>query len=119
MLFLIYLISMKEGKLTFDEASDLCHEYAELVGQPFCGEYRNLGNIEAVVVSPFGKLDKFYFLKQYQTFGDPVTALAFYTGEDFDVVLIGHDLLNQVTCRELSAHLAYNLSNPELQTKLD
>ena len=110
---------MKEGKLKLDEARQICSEYVDLIGQPFCGEYRNLGNIEAVVVSPYGKLEKFYFLKQYQIFKDANSALAFYNGDDYDVVLIGHDSLQQPVCRDLSAHLAFYISNPDLRIVFD
>lgn len=110
---------MKENTLTLDEATNVCHEYQHIVGRLFCGEYRELGTIEAVVISPSGKLDKWVFAKYYQKFNDAVQALGAYTGNTFDVVLIGRDKHNNVICRDLSAHLSYVTSHPDLFVQLD
>lgn len=110
---------MKENTLTLNEAQALCREYQHIVGKLFCGEYRELGTIEAVVVSPSGKLDKWAFAKYYQRFSNWEQALSFYTGSTFDVVLIGRDKQNNVVCRDLNAHFAYTNANPDLFIKLD
>lgn len=110
---------MKENSLTLNEANIICHEYQHIVGQLFCGEYRELGTIEAVVVAPSGKLDKWAFAKYYQRYNNANQALSFYTGNTYDVVLIGRDKANNVVCRDLNAHLAYSVSNPDLFIQLD
>ena len=110
---------MKETPLTLQEAQAMCSEYQHIVGQPFCGEYRELGNIEAVVVAPAGRLNKWIFIKYYQKFKDVQQAIAFYNDNEYEVVLLGHDKLGQLTCRDLSAHLAYASSSPDLFIELD
>ncbi|MBS1771366.1 MAG: hypothetical protein JST82_00810 [Bacteroidetes bacterium] len=110
---------MREGFLNLAEATALCAAYQDLVGLPFCGEYRGLGTIEAVVVAPLGKLDKFYFLKQLELYKDAQQALASYSGSEYDVVLIGHDQDNNITARDLKAHLAYGVQHPGLLISLD
>ncbi len=110
---------MKETPLTLHEAQALCSEYQHIVGQPFCGEYRELGNVEAVVIAPSGKLNKWIFIKYYQKTGNAREALSFYSDNEYDVVLLGRDKLNQFTCRDLKAHLAYESSMPDLFIELD
>lgn len=110
---------MKENTLTLNEAITICNEYQHIVGRPFCGEYREFGTIEAVVVSPFSKLDKWVFAKYYQKFNNAAQALGTYTGNDYDVMLIGRDKHNNVICRDLSAHLSYVTAHPDLFVELD
>jgi hypothetical protein len=110
---------MKETPLTLQEAEALCAEYQYVVGQPFCGEYRELGKVEAVVIAPAGKLNKWIFMKYYQKFNNPQQALSFYNDNEFDVVLLGRDKLNQLTCRDLEAHLAFANSSPDFFIDLD
>ncbi|MBL7682676.1 MAG: hypothetical protein JNK00_04910 [Flavipsychrobacter sp.] len=110
---------MKENSLSIAEAKALCKEYQHIVGQPFCGEYRELGDVKAVVIAPHGKLDKWVFTKYYQKFGNAEQALSFYTGDLYDVVLIGADKNGNVVSRDLEAHLAYVSSNPDLFIELD
>lgn len=110
---------MKENTLTLTEAIALCHEYRHVVGQLFCGEYREFGTIEAVVIAPSGKLDKWAFAKYYQKFNDATQALSFYTGDTYDVVLIGRDKESNIVCRDLNAHVSYITANPDLFIQLD
>lgn len=110
---------MKENSLTLNEANSLCHEYQQLVGRLFCGEYREFGTIEAVVLAPSGKLDKWAFAKYYQKYNNAAQALSFYTGNTYDVLLIGRDKNNNVVCRDLSAHLSYITANPGMFVALD
>ncbi len=110
---------MKENTLTLEEAKDICNEYQNLVGRLFCGEYRELGTIEAVVICPYGKLDKWAFAKYYQRYQNAEQAISFYTGDTYDVILIGRDKSNNVVCRDLSAHLSYITANPDLLISLD
>ncbi len=110
---------MKENILSYDEAVAVCRENQHVVGQLFCGEYREFGQVHAVVVAPASKLDKWAFTKYYQKFNDSVQALAFYTGTEYDVVLIGKDSTGNIVCRDLSAHLAFAGSSPDFFTELD
>lgn len=112
-------MNTRESKLGYTDALSICNEYQYLVGQPFCGEYRTLGEIEAVVIAPADKLNKSIFLKQFATHKNLEQALAFYSDDHFDVVLLSHDALGQVTCRELSAHLAFVSTHPDLMMQLD
>lgn len=110
---------MKEKALTIDEAVALREEYSDLIGQLFCREYPSLGNIVAVAVSPFGKLDKYYFLQQYKLHGDATIALSSYSGDQFDAVIIGFDDNGDPLCRDLRAHLAYVASQSDIFIDLD
>ncbi|OSZ79208.1 hypothetical protein CAP35_13410 [Chitinophagaceae bacterium IBVUCB1] len=110
---------MKENILSYDEAVELCAAHQHIVGQLFCGEYREFGQVEAVVIAPANKLDKWAFTKYYQKFNDAKQALAFYTGYEYDVVLIGKDNTGNVVSRELSAHLAFANNAPDFFTELD
>ena len=112
-------LHMKENTLTLEEANNICREYQHLVGRMFCGEYREFGTIEAVVVAPSGKLDKWAFAKYYQRYQQATQAISFYTGDTYDVVLIGRDKDKNVVCRDLSAHLSFITTNPDLFVELD
>jgi hypothetical protein len=110
---------MKENILSYEEAVQTCAAYQHVVGQTFCGEYREFGQVEAVVIAPYSKLDKWAFTKYYQKFNDAEQALAFYTGREYDVVLIGRDKAGNIVSRELEAHLAFSSSNPDFFIELD
>jgi uncharacterized protein (DUF1330 family) len=110
---------MKETPLTLQEANALCIQYKHVVGQPFCGEYLGLGNVEDVVVAPFNKLNKWIFLKYYQKFNDARQALSFYNDNDYDVIVIGRSKNGQVTCMDINAHMTYATSNPDFFIELD
>lgn len=110
---------MKETPLTLAEAYALSREYKHIVGQPFCGEYRDMGNVEDVVVAPYGKLNKWMFIRYYQKLNDAVKALSFYNEKEYAVVVIGRSKSGQAACMDLIAHLAYTDSRPDLFIDLD
>ena len=112
-------MNTRETIMCYDDAIAISKEYQYLVGMPFCGEYRNLGQVDAVVVAPVGKLNKSIFLKQFAMHKNVEQALSFYNEGEYNVVLLGQDALGQLTCRELSSHLAYVCSHPDLMMQLD
>ncbi|HEY1033065.1 MAG TPA: hypothetical protein VGD89_14915 [Flavipsychrobacter sp.] len=112
-------MNTRETIMCYDDAIAISKEYQYLVGMPFCGEYRTLGQVDAVVIAPSGKLNKSIFLKQFAVHQNAEQALAFYNDNAYDVVLLGRDALGQLTCRELSAHLAFVSSRPDLMMQLD
>lgn len=110
---------MKETPLTLEEARALCMAYRHVVGQPFCGEYKEFGKVEDIVIAPASKLNKWIFIKYLQKFNDAVQALNFYNDSEYDVVVVGRDKTGQITCRDLTAHLAFASSSPDFFIELD
>lgn len=101
-----------DNTLSFTEAKAIAEEYQDLVGQPFCREYRAMGVIECVAVAPADVLHKGYFLEYYQIFKDADKALSYFTDtQEYDVVLINSDNEQNNTIRSLDAHLAYQKSS--------
>ncbi len=96
---------------TYDEALALCDEYQYLTGCALCGEYRSLGKVEVVAVSPAADTKKNAFLEYYKAFNDPKKALNFFNTHEYDVVLISRNDQQQISVRDLRAHLAYQTAN--------
>ncbi len=90
---------------TKDEAIDICDDFEDLIGTKFSNEDYTLCKISDVVVAPFGdELFKIY-MSYYVSLANKSEAIGFYTGNDYDVYVLAHEvedssLFHYVTIRD-------------------
>lgn len=96
---------------TYSKALDICLEYQYLVDCALSSEYRDLGRIEHVAISPASEKEKNEFIEYFKAFNDVEKALSFFDTKEYDVVLISRNKQLQVSVRDLSAHIAYQKEN--------
>ena len=103
---------MKKAPYSLAEAQKICCEYQHLKGQQFDQEMTT--GIDAVVVVPFGEVDKKRFFLCYLLFDDAEMALRDeYNGFLFDVVVIaGAKDGNELVQQDLYSWLAKNKCLP-------
>lgn len=87
-------------------------DYQHLVGLPFDGKALGMGRIECVAVAPYDEAKKWLFAQYCREYEDAVKALRFYSGSEYDVVLLSRPMLRKrkILFRDLRGYLAeFNL----------
>lgn len=83
--------------LTAVDATALCHKYQALVGKTLVCEYTDFCIINAIVVSPFDDVNKLRFATVYVSEANAEKAMAFYSGDAFDVLVFGRSVSDKDT----------------------
>jgi hypothetical protein len=79
---------MTRHSLNFEQATRICHDFQYLTGTKFM--VRNTAvPIEHIAVTPFDDLNKYIFFVQFREAGDVVKSLELYSGDEYDVVIVG------------------------------
>lgn len=80
---------------TFVQASAICRDYQHLCGRIMDQQVLGKGYIECVAVAPYETAKKWLFAQFYRDNRDPVKALQFYKGNDYDVIVLSLPLLRK------------------------
>lgn len=76
------------------QAKAVCADYQYLVGNSVKKGWKTLATIEQIVVSPFDDFNKHHFVEEYKKTKNAVTAIGFYGGKIYDVMIIAEPILN-------------------------
>lgn len=80
---------MVKFPLTFYQALRFCRDFQHLVNQRLHNLHGVTAWVECVCVAPYNEPGKFAFMRAYRESRDPKAALASYSGDGFDVLLVG------------------------------
>jgi len=86
---------MERRPFTLQQAIILCKHYQKLIGSHFDRWIPGKGTIECVAVAPFETSKQWQFAQFYKETKDPLRALRFYQGTDFDVVVLATPFLRK------------------------
>jgi hypothetical protein len=78
----------------YDQAQQACKEHHYLIGSQISKGWRIMGVIENIVIVPLDGINQYRFLKEYKQTKNAEQSLKFYTGELYNVLLIGKSYLN-------------------------
>ena len=105
---------MKFTPFTFDEATEICEDFEDLIDTEFTLDLKTY-LIDNVVVSPFNEQDKQKFIHSHLAAKDGSAPQNNYKGEDYDVILFIYDADNEgdkehINIRAFAAQqgIAYN-----------
>lgn len=86
-----------QGAFTKEQATEICEDFEDLTGTELVirTDMPVKCEIDAVCMVPFDETSRKAFAEAYLSSGDAVQALAAYTGNLFDVMIISHSLTNQ------------------------
>ena len=76
---------------TPEDAAEVCEDFEDLIDTEFKIGTSPVLLIESVAVSPFRDEDKRIFTENYYTTKDNANAIGFYSGHEYDVILITSD----------------------------
>ena len=93
-----YPTIMEFKAFTLAEAEEICEDFEDLTDTEFKIGSSPMMLIEAVVVAPFSEADKNRFTDHFSETKDKETALSWYTGSDYDVLLITTEDDNDLEC---------------------
>jgi hypothetical protein len=79
---------MDSRPFTLEEATEICEDFEDLLDTEFKVGESPLLLIEQVTIAPFLETDKISFVERYDQMHDTQNALNFYSGPDYDVLLI-------------------------------
>ena len=100
---------MTKRSLSLAEAIRLRTQLQPLIGQPIDEEIIGNGKIECVAISPFEEARQWQFVQFYKMSNDAENALKFYSGHEFDVILISRPVLKKRTLHYKSFSDYYGL----------
>jgi hypothetical protein len=82
------------NSFTLAEANEICEDFDDLIDTEFNVDSPFLFLIRDVMPCPFNADDKQRFVDNYILSKNKSEAIAFYTGEEFDVVIFAFDETN-------------------------
>jgi len=85
---------MEPTPLTLEKANDIIEDFEDLIETEFTFQSA-VYEINHVLVTPFSNEDKRTFLLAYANTSDAAKALEFYTGADYDVMVIAHKMTGE------------------------
>lgn len=80
--------------LSLKQAQIVCSDYQYLIGNHIKKGWKTLAVIEQVIVAPFDDFNKHRFLEEYKKTHDSISALDFYQGQIYDIMIVGKYILN-------------------------
>ena len=86
---------MNRIPLTKAQARDICRDFQFLIGQYFDKAAPGKGCIACIAVAPFEESRQWQFAQYYKEVRDAGRSLQFYTGNDFDVIVLALPLLRK------------------------
>lgn len=76
---------------SLDDAAEICEDFEDLIDTEFKVGQSPVLLIANVCISPFPEADKNTFVESYSLSKSSGEAISFYTGTDYDVILITCD----------------------------
>jgi len=86
---------MIRKSFSLEQATTFCNDYQFLKGNIFDKEKIGMGIIECVAIAPFDESKQWLFAQYYRETKNPVKALQFYNGKEFDVILMALPMLRK------------------------
>lgn len=86
-----------ERAFTYEQAEEICEDFEDLQDTELRirnGEVIVDCVIEHVAIVPFADTDKYNYLQAYREHGNPADALATYTGNAYDVLIIAQNVFD-------------------------
>lgn len=83
---------MEYQPFTKEQAIEISEDFEDIIGTRLKLSQAEIYRIENVIYSPLNESEKVQFVENYKNSKDQEAAIAFYGGEDFDVILFVTDV---------------------------
>lgn len=105
---------------TYEQAAEICEDFEDLEGTELTirTEPPVRCDIDHICMAPYDETGRSRFLEAYAAVNDPAVALSGYSGSEFEVLILGHNVKNNnemvvLTIEDYVAANGVNYNFPE------
>src|SRR4051812_10170496 len=99
---------MKRAPFSIEKAIEVAEDFEDLVDTDFSIDKALVYLVDNVMICPYKEEDKKLFVSNYHYSRDRESALDFYKGKDYDVIILAYDVDNEAnyTCIDIRTFVA-------------